>query len=68
MVWLYYDPYKVVPWMQKINLIKTNLPAKMEAQIDMPHFLTQPTEGQNQFENKKQPELSENRSLWKLNN
>ena len=43
------------------------LPAKMEAQVDTLCLLTQPKEGQ-QFKNKKQPELTENRTEWKSDN
>ena len=38
----------------------------MEAEVDTLHLLTQPKEGQQQFKNKKQPELTENRTSWKL--
>ena len=38
---------------------------KMEAQVGTLHLLAQPREGQQQFENKKQPELTENRTVWK---
>ena len=31
----------------------------------MLYLLTQPKEGQQQFKNKKQPELTENRTVWK---
>ena len=31
-------------------------------------LLTQPKEGQQQFKNKKHPELTENHTLWKSNN
>ena len=41
------------------------LSAKMEAYIDTLSLLTQPKEGQQQFKNKKQPELTENRTVWK---
>ena len=37
------------------------VPAKMEAQVDTLRLLAQPEEGQ-QFKNKKQPELTENRT------
>ena len=36
------------------------VPAKMEAQVDTLRLLAQPKEGQQQFKNKKQPELTEN--------
>ena len=39
----------------------------MEAQVDTLCLLTQPKEGQ-QFKNKKQPEPTENRTVWKSNN
>ena len=42
--------------------------AKMEAQVDTLCFLAQPKEGQQQFKNKKQLELTENRTVWKSNN
>ena len=32
------------------------------------HLLAQPKEGQQQFKNKKQPELTENRTVWKSDN
>ena len=32
------------------------------------HLLAQPKEGQEQFKNKKQPELAENRTVWKSDN
>ena len=44
------------------------LPANMEAQGDTLCLLAQPKEGQQQFENKKQPELRENRTVWKSDN
>ena len=44
------------------------LPAKMEAQVDTLCLLAQPKEGQQQFKNKKQPELTENQTVWKSNN
>ena len=44
------------------------LPAKMEAQVDTLCLLAQAKERQQQFKNKKQPELTENRTLWKSNN
>ena len=31
-------------------------------------FLAQPKEGQQQFKNKKQSELTENQTVWKSNN
>ena len=37
----------------------------MEAQVDTLCLLTQPKEGQQQFKNKNQPELTENRTVWK---
>ena len=40
---------------------------KMEAQVDTLRLLTQP-KGQQQFNNKKQPELTENRTAWKTDN
>ena len=39
----------------------------MEAEVDTLCLLTQTKEGQ-QFKNKKQPELTENRSVWKSDN
>ena len=44
------------------------LPAKMEAYVDTLRLLAQPTEGQQQFNNKNQPELTENRTVWKSDN
>ena len=41
------------------------LPAKMEAYVDTPCLLAQPKKGHQQFKNKKQPELTENRTVWK---
>ena len=40
----------------------------MEVQVDTLCLLTQPKEGQQQFKNKKQPELTENRTVWKSDN
>ena len=40
----------------------------MEAQVDTSRLLTQPKEGQQQFKNKKQSELTENQTVWKSNN
>ena len=40
----------------------------MEAKVDTLCLLAQPKEGQQQFKNKKQPELTENRTVWKSNN
>ena len=48
--------------------MEEELPAKMEAKVDTLHFLTQPKEGQQQFKKKKQPELTENRTVWKSDN
>ena len=39
----------------------------MEALVDTLYLLAQPKEGQ-QFKNKKQPELTENRAVWKSDN
>ena len=39
----------------------------MEAEVDTLRLLAQPKEGQ-QFKNKKQPALTENRTVWKSNN
>ena len=39
----------------------------MEAQVDTLCLLAQP-KGQQQFKNKKQPELTENRAAWKSDN
>ena len=44
------------------------LPAKTEAQVDTLRLLAQPKEGQQQFKNKKQPELTENRIVRKSHN
>ena len=43
------------------------LPANLEAQVDTLCLFAQPKEGQ-QFKNKKQPELTENRTVWKSDN
>ena len=40
----------------------------MEVQVDTLCLLPQPKEGQQQFKNKKQPELTENRTVWKSDN
>ena len=48
--------------------IKYRLLAKMEAQVDTLCLLAQPKEGQQQFKNKNQPELTENRTVWKSDN
>ena len=40
----------------------------MEAQVDTLCLLTQPNEAQQQFKNKKQPELTGNQTLWKSDN
>ena len=40
----------------------------MQAWVDTLCLLAQPKEGQQQFKNKKQPELTENRTVWKSNN
>ena len=40
----------------------------MEAYVDTLCLLAQPKEGQQQFKNKKQPELTENQTVWKSNN
>ena len=37
----------------------------METKVDTLCLLAQPKEGQQQFKNKKQPELTENRTVWK---
>ena len=37
----------------------------MEAYVDTLRLLAQPKEGQQQFKNKKQPELTENQTAWK---
>ena len=39
----------------------------MEVYVDTLRLLAQP-KGQQQFKNKKQPELTENRTAWKSNN
>ena len=36
--------------------------------MDILHLLAQPKEGQQQFKNKKQPELTENQTAWKSDN
>ena len=41
---------------------------KMEAYVDTLCLLTQPKEGQQQFKNKKQPELREHPTVWKSDN
>ena len=43
------------------------LPAKTEVYVDTLCLLTQPKEGQ-QFKKKKQPELTENLTVWKSDN
>ena len=40
----------------------------MEVQVDTLCLLAQPKEGQQQFKNKKQPQLPENRTVWKFDN
>ena len=40
----------------------------MEVYVDTLCLLAQPKEGQQQFKNKKQPELSENLTVWKSDN
>ena len=40
----------------------------MEAYVDTSCLLPQPKEGQHQFKNKKPPELTENRIVWKSDN
>ena len=40
----------------------------MEAQVDTLCLIAQPKEGQQQFKNKKQPELTENQTVWKSDN
>ena len=40
----------------------------MEAEVDTLCLLAQPKEGQQQIKNKKQPELTENQTVWKSNN
>ena len=40
----------------------------MEAQVDTLCLRAQPKERQQQFKNKKQPELKENRTVWKSDN
>ena len=37
----------------------------MDAQVDTLYLLAQAKEGQQQFKNKKQPELTENQTVWK---
>ena len=39
----------------------------MEAQVDTLHLLAQP-KGQQQLKNRKQPELTENQTVWKSDN
>ena len=43
--------------------IKQGLSAKMEEQVHTLCLLAQPKEGQQQFKNKKQPELTENQTV-----
>ena len=45
---------------QKKKKKESGLPAKMEVLVDTLRLLAQPKEGQQQFKNKKQPELTEN--------
>ena len=40
----------------------------MEVYVDTLCLLAHPKEGQQQFKNKKQPELTENRTVWKPDN
>ena len=40
----------------------------MEAWVDTLCLFAQPKEGQKQFKNKKQPELTENQTVWKSDN
>ena len=40
----------------------------MEVYIDTLQLIAEPKEGNNQFKNKKQPELLENWTVWKCNN
>ena len=40
----------------------------MEAYVDTLCLLTQPKERQQKFKNKKQPALTENRTVWKFDN
>ena len=40
----------------------------MESYVDTLCLLAQPKEGQQQLKNKKQPELTENRTVWKSDN
>ena len=40
----------------------------MEVYVDTLCLLAQPKEGQQQFKNKKQPELTANQTAWKSNN
>ena len=46
----------------------SRLPAKMEAWVDTLCLLTQPKKDNNKFKNKKQPALTENRTVWKSDN
>ena len=49
--------------------IHLEFPTKMEAYVDTLCLLAQPKEGQQQqFKNKKQPELTENQTVWKSDN
>ena len=40
----------------------------MEARVDTLCLLAQPKEGQRQFKNKKQPQVTENGTVWKSDN
>ena len=40
----------------------------MESQVNTLHLLAQPKEGQQQFKNKMQSEMIENRTVWKSDN
>ena len=64
-----YDHSQLFSWhntaFQECDL---RLLATMEAQVDTLCLLIQPKEGQQQFKNKKQPELTENQTVWKSDN
>ena len=46
-------------------MISSGLMAKMEAQVERLCFLHNQKKDNNQFKNEKQPDLPENRTVWK---
>ena len=51
-----------------MEYLRLRVSAKMEVYVDTLRLLAQPKEGQQQFKKKKQPELIENRTVWKSDN